>query len=76
MYGILGLLCFRLALSKSIILPDYLPSDLAFDRRIWQRLTDVEAIFLKRFCAGWEQIIKNIPRAITMYHDHRKSSKY
>ena len=22
-----------------------------------------------------EQIIKNIPRAVTMYHDHRKSTK-
>ena len=34
MHRILDLLCFRLALSKSIILPDYLTSDLAFKKRL------------------------------------------
>ena len=41
MYGILNLLCFRLALSKSIILPDYLRSDLAFEKSLingWPKL--------------------------------------
>ena len=34
MYRILNFLCFHLALSKSIILPDYLTSDLAFEKRL------------------------------------------
>ena len=34
MYCILNLLRFRLAFSKSIILPDYLISDLAFEKRL------------------------------------------
>ena len=34
MYRILNLLIFRLALIKSIILPDYLTSDLAFEKRL------------------------------------------
>ena len=41
MHRILDLLCFRLALSKSIILPDYLTSDLAFEKRlikVWPKL--------------------------------------
>ena len=33
-YRILNLRCFHLALSKSIILPDYLTSDLAFEKRL------------------------------------------
>ena len=41
MYGILNLVCFRLALSKSIILSDYLTSDLAFKKHlinVWPKL--------------------------------------
>ena len=41
MYQILNLLCFRLAFSKSIILPDYLTSGLAFENRlinVWSTL--------------------------------------
>ena len=34
MYRILNFLCFHLALSKSIILPDYLTSDLSFQKRL------------------------------------------
>ena len=48
MYRILDLLCFRLALSKSIILPDYLTSDPAFEKRLinaWPTL----ATFSKRW---------------------------
>ena len=41
MYQILNLLCFCLAFSKSIILPDYLTSGLAFEKRlinVWSTL--------------------------------------
>ena len=34
MYRILNFLCFHLTLSKSIILPDYLTSDPAFEKRL------------------------------------------
>ena len=48
MYRILNFLCFHLALSKSIILPDYLTSDPAFEKRlinVWPTL----ATFNKRW---------------------------
>ena len=43
MYHILNLLCFHLALSKSIILPDDLASELAFEKRlidVWEPPTN------------------------------------
>ena len=43
MYRILNLLCFHLALSKSIILPDDLASELAFEKRlidVWEPPTN------------------------------------
>ena len=48
MYLILNFICFHLALSKSIILPDYLTSDSAFEKRlinVWPTL----ATFNKRW---------------------------
>ena len=48
MYRILNFLCFHLVLSKSIILPDYLTSDSAFEKRlinVWPTL----ATFNKRW---------------------------
>ena len=48
MYRILNFLCFHLALSRSIILPDYLTSDPAFEKgliNVWPTL----AMFHKRW---------------------------
>ena len=47
-YHILNLRCFHLALSKSIILPDYLTSDLVFEKRLINVWPDVPETFKKR----------------------------
>ena len=39
----------------------------------WELQTSMKTTFQKS--QKLEQIIKNIPRAVTTYHDHRKSSK-
>ena len=104
MYRILNFIWFHLALSKSIILPDYWTSDPAFEKgliKVWPTLAmfnklwfnvylqrsfnvllltldkfpkmtfqkrshnvkaNAEATFLKRFYAGWENIIFCFPR--------------
>ena len=47
---ILNLVCFHLALSKSIILPDYLTSDLVFEKgliSVWPTLTTFNRRWVK-----------------------------
>ena len=59
MYRILNFLWFHLALSKSMILPDYLTSDLAFQKRlinVWLTL----ATFSRRWVNVYSQRSINV----------------
>ena len=50
MYRVLHLLCFRLAFSVSIILPDYLTLNLAFEKgliKVWPKLATFNCRWVK-----------------------------
>ena len=59
MYRILNFLCFHLALSKSIILPDYLTSDRSFEKHLinfWLTLATVN----RRWVNAYLQLSFNV----------------
>ena len=77
MWLILNFLCFYLALSKSIILPDYLTSNSAFEKRlinVWSTLATFNkrwvSVYLKRSFNVWlltvDKLSKNdVPETFT-----------